>query len=290
MMTAGLWLAFAAAFTPSHAGIVVAYESGVDAYGQTLEGIRAALAAQPPIVIDLHSAGGADDLARALAARETRVIVAVGARALQDVQVRKPAAPVLAALVLRGKEPDGAGHVDLDIALPLQLGVMKALLPKCTRAGMIRNPQRCRYTAEALAARARKEGYTAEVVDCDGPAHLLKTMAALKGKVDFVLCSPDPDLYNPVTIKPLVLASLESRLPLVGFSPAFVRAGAVAGIYPDYRDVGRQVAELALRAVRGEDRLPDEGPAKINVAVNQRVARLLGLDPRSALFPVEVFR
>jgi putative tryptophan/tyrosine transport system substrate-binding protein len=115
-------------------------------------------------------------------------------------------------------------------------------------------------------------------------------MASLKGKVDFVLCFPDPDFYNSVTIKPLVLASLEARLPLVGFSPAFVRAGAAAGIYPDYRETGRQVAELAQRMMRSEERIADEGPSKVKVAVNQRVARLLGIEFHAVSFPVEEFR
>jgi putative ABC transport system substrate-binding protein len=128
------------------------------------------------------------------------------------------------------------------------------------------------------------------VVDCDGPGALLKAIAALKGKVDFLLCFPDPDLYNAVTIKPLVMAALESRLPIVGFSPAFVRAGAAAGIYPDYRETGRQTAEMALRMLRGEDRGGDEGPRRIQVAVNQRITRLLGMDFQTSALSVEVFR
>ena len=128
------------------------------------------------------------------------------------------------------------------------------------------------------------------VVECDGPARLLKALAALKGKVDLLLTFPDPDLYNPVTIKPLILNALENRLPVVGFSPAFVRAGAVAGIYPDYRETGRQAAELVLRALHGEERVAGDGPAKVRVAVNERVARLLGIEFGATPFPVEVFR
>jgi ABC-type uncharacterized transport system substrate-binding protein len=141
-----------------------------------------------------------------------------------------------------------------------------------------------------LEARARREGFALAVIDCEGAAQLMKALAAFKGKVDFLLCSPDPDLYNPVTIKPLILASLEERIPIIGFSPAFVRAGAVAGIYPDYRETGRQVAELALRVLRGEDRPLDDAPAKVRVALNQRVARLLGIEFRTPPFPLEVFR
>jgi putative ABC transport system substrate-binding protein len=218
-------------------------------------------------------------------------VIAVGSRALAEVQSRKPAAPVIAAMVLRGAESESAAaHVDLDVALATQLGAIRALLPHSTRVGIIRNPQRARYSAEAFEARARKEGFTLVVAECDGAAHLMKALASLKGKVDFLLSFPDPDLYNPVTIKPLILASLEDRLPVVGFSPAFVRAGAVAGIYPDYREMGRQVAELAQRVMRGEERPGDDSPSKVKVSVNQRVARLLGIEFAAAPFPVEVFR
>jgi ABC-type uncharacterized transport system substrate-binding protein len=167
---------------------------------------------------------------------------------------------------------------------------MRALWPRHTRIGIIRNPARSRYSAEALESRARKEGFTAMVVDCDGPAGLLKAVAAMKGKVDYLLCFPDPDLYNAVTIKPLVMASLENRLPIVGFSPAFVRAGAAAGIYPDYRETGRQTAEMALRMMRGEERAAEEGPRKIQISVNQRIAHLLGVEFHTSALPVEVFR
>jgi ABC-type uncharacterized transport system substrate-binding protein len=87
-----------------------------------------------------------------------------------------------------------------------------------------------------------------------------------------------------------VLASLEHGLPLVGFSPAFVRAGAAAGIFPDYRELGRQAGEMALRLLRGEDFPADESPRKIQVAVNQRVTRLLGVEFHAEALGAEVFR
>ncbi len=231
--------------------------------------------------MDVRTATAAANLAHALDARETRVVVAVGSHALAELRAQQPALPVVATMVLRGpQQPEGAGQIDLDVPLGAQLAAVRALLPRALRAGIIRNPDRARYSAEALESQARKEGYTLVVADCDGPGHLLKVVGSLKGKVDFLLCLPDPDLYNPVTIQPLVLAAIEYRLPIVGFSPAFVRAGAAAGVYPDYRALGRQAAEMALRIQRGESSGGEEYPSRLQVAVNQRVTRLLGLDLR----------
>jgi len=85
------------------------------------------------------------------------------------------------------------------------------------------------------------------------------------------------------------MASIEHGLPLIGFSAAFVRAGAAAGIFADFRDAGRQAAESALNYEPGRGARPPEPPRRWTVAVNQRVIRLLGLEYQHAP-GIEVFR
>lgn len=277
----------AAGLSAPQVSVVVVAEPGVDAYTEAVEGLSAVLPGGSFRIV----AVGARDLAVTVESKDARVVIAVGRRALDEVHAHHVLAPLVTVMVLHAGETDSAAQrVELDIPLAAQLGTMRTIWPGRKRAGMIRNPAQPPGTVEALEACARREGFVPVVVDCDGPAHLLKALAALQGKADFVLCFPDPDLYNPVTIKPLVLASLEHRLPLVGYSPAFVRAGAAAGIYPDYREMGRQAAEMALRLLRGEDRQADESPRKIQVAINQRVARLLGVEFRTGAPVAEVFR
>ena len=155
----GFWVLLAASVHPTvQAAVVVAYESDVGAYVEAVEGVRAGMGDTVPLLIDLHAPGGAAELARALGARDTRVVIAVGTRALSEVQSRKPAARVFAAMVLHASGADNlAGRVDLDVSLPAQLAVLKALFPHRTRVGIIRNPQRAQYSAEASKrARARR--------------------------------------------------------------------------------------------------------------------------------------
>ena len=265
----------------SRVPVLVVSESGVDAYSETLSGVSAVLPPGGFRVVDAGAKTFDREIAGVLEGNESRVILAVGSRALAEVRARHSGVPVVSTMVLHGSEPDaGVRRVALEIPLAAQFAAMKSLWPGRARAGIIRSPAQARYSLEAWEAIARKEGFSLVVVGCDGPAHLLKALGSLRGKVDFVLCPPDSELYNAVTIKPLVLASLEQRLPLIGFSPAFVRAGAAAGIFPDYADLGRQSAEMALRLARGEDRGADEWPRKVSVAVNQRVTRLLGVEFR----------
>jgi putative tryptophan/tyrosine transport system substrate-binding protein len=279
---AGLWAAQPAA--------LVAYDSGVEAFGETLEGLKAVLGPAGIEIFDLHTSGAETELARQLGRHEVRMAIAIGTESLAAVRAHNAGVPVIATMVLHPADPDGLrGQVDLALPVGTWLAQIKLLLPQRRRVGIIRSRAHALETPAAVEATARQQGYTAVVVDCDGPADLLQALAALKGRVDLVLCPPDADLYNSVTIKPLILASLEQRLPIVGFSSAFVRAGAVAGIYPDYRDIGRQTGELAWRILRGEDGNREQGPRKVNAAINQRVAHLLGVDFQASP-AVEVLR
>jgi ABC-type uncharacterized transport system substrate-binding protein len=284
---------FAATVLPaSRVSVLVVSESGVEAYGETLAGVSAVLPAGTFQMVDTADKTFEHDLAGALQNKEFRVAIAVGSRALAAMRTHPAPLPVVSAMVLHpGDAGPGISRVDLDIPLAAQLAAMRSLWPGRTRAGIIRNPAQSGYAADALGAVARKEGFSLLIVECDGPAHLLKALAAMRNKVDFVLCFPDPDLYNAVTIKPLVMASLEQRLPLVGFSPAFVRAGAAAGIFPDYADLGRQTAEMALRLVRGDEHAAQsESPRKVVVAVNQRVAHLMGVEFHPDALAAAVYR
>ncbi len=290
-ITRGLFQLLLAGVTlPAASGtVVVAVEPDIEPYAAALAGLASTLGPDSLRVVDPRPGGG-DDLTRALTARDVQAVVAIGSFALAAVNLRRPSAPVIATMVLHGGPEGGGARVELEIPLAAQLDVMRSLWPGRSRLGIVRNPARSRSTADALVLQARKQGFTAVVLDCDSPASLLKAVAGSRGKVDFLLCLPDPDLYNAVTIKPLVLASLEARLPIVGFSPGFVRAGAAAGIYPDYREIGRQTGEMVLRRLRGENQGSEEGPRKIQVAVNLRVARLIGVDFRMDSSAVEVFR
>jgi hypothetical protein len=61
------------------------------------------------------------------------------------------------------------------------------------------------------------------------------------------------------------------------------------GVYPDFRDLGRQAAEAALRWEPGRAENGQERPRRLVVSVNQRVLRLVGMEPPASA-GVVVFR
>jgi ABC-type uncharacterized transport system substrate-binding protein len=188
---------------------------------------------------------------------------------------------VLLSMVLeeaaRGARIHLAGSVRLDMTLAQILDEVAALFPGKTRLAVICNSAHGCIDPASLAG-GRQKGFSVHAAECASAEDLLRTFLSLRGKSDFVIALPDSTLYNSATIKPLILASLENRLPLIGFSAAFVRSGAAMGIYPDFEDIGQQTAEAAQRVLAGQAQSVHDGPRKHITAVNQRVLRLLGLD------------
>jgi putative ABC transport system substrate-binding protein len=260
---------------------VVAYRSGSEAYQQAIEGMREALQGSVLRIeyIDLASASGAAQFA-AMRAAPPRLITILGAAAWESADEAGP--NVLPALIprqeLKSRPARRAGAVYADVPLTILSERLRAVFPGKSRLGLIHRPPGPGPDAAAL-AHLRQAGFDLQVVECRRPDGLLTALGSLGGKVDFVITEPDAELYNSATVKPLVLASLEKRLPIVGFSAAFVRAGALAGVYPDFRELGRQTGELTERILAGKSDHNEEEVHKVIIAVNQTVARLMGISP-----------
>ena len=261
--------------------VTVVYTSEAGPYAEALEGLRSTLGTGSLNVVDLQSSAAAAQLSTSLQRGFNRMIITIGGDALDAVTARKVEVPLVATMIMHSEQARGARlatAVHLDIQIADILAELKTMFPEKTRVAIIRNPGLTGQIDPAALIRPRQQGFSVEVHDCRNPEELLRLLRSFKGRVDFVLCLPDSTLYNGTTVKPLILASLESHLLVVGFSQSFVRAGAAIGIYPDFRDVGMQTGELARRQLAGQSVAAEEGPRKLVVAVNQRVIRLLGVE------------
>jgi putative ABC transport system substrate-binding protein len=268
------------------AAVIVVYVSGVDAYQEAVRGLREGFAkfVPSPTFIDLKAPNAEGELAEALGNGPQHVVISVGTESLETAS-RKGAAVIVPTMILRSDRPRGSPGganlqrppgVYLDLPFASLLSELKTLLPGKIQCGLIRNSSRDEFEPSG-STRVKQLGFTLTAAECSRPEDLVKSFLSLKGKSDFVVVFPDSSLYNNTTVRPLIQASLESRLPIVGFSSSFVRAGAAVGIYPDFRDVGSQAADVVQRLIAGRTGMADESPRKLQVAVNQRVLRLLGL-------------
>jgi putative tryptophan/tyrosine transport system substrate-binding protein len=275
--------------------VTVVYTSEAEPYTQALDALRASLSSTTSSMtsnttsnttltaVDLHSPRAERELASALGSGSNRLIITIGKDALDRVNSLNATAPLVATMIMRSEQERVhkiAAAIHLDIAVSDIVAELKPMFPHKTRVAIIRNPLQPGQVDNSVVARCRQQGFTVQVIDSTNPEELLRAVHSLNGQVDFIVCLPDNSLYNSSTVKPLILASLESHLLIVGFSASFVRAGAGVGVFPDFRDIGAQAGEIVQKQLAGQAVAAEQGPRKVIVAVNQRVIRLLGLECR----------
>ena len=260
--------------------VIIVTSQAVEPFEEATQGIKRALGSAARLVT-VDSSSTPQELSARLGARDISLLITVGTNAL-EAAARYGSAPILATMVLRGdlvssrmRPPLGA--VALDLGLAEVLHAITRMFPGKSRVGMIRGAEAASVSPASLIAQAKAVGATLKVIDCPRPDGLIRSFLSLRAEVDFVWCPPDRTLYNGTTVKPLILASLENQLPVIGFSESFVHAGAAAGIYPDYAAVGAQTGELARKYLAGANAAITEVPAKLRIVANPRVVRLLGL-------------
>jgi ABC-type uncharacterized transport system substrate-binding protein len=232
------------------------------------------------VIADLSDGEQQKKLPALIAGMKPRVVIAIGSKAA-ELLATAPVAVIATMVLDSDRRAAGGGNllatVSLEVSLATVLLEVKRVVPGTARVGILRDPARGGPSQADLGAQARRQGFTLEFADSSGPQRLLDSFVSLSDRVDFVWCPPDSSLFNPTTVQPLVMASLSHRLPLIGFSESFVRAGAAVGVYPDFEDIGAQTAALAQRYLASQPAGPRETPRTVKVAVNQRIMRLFGL-------------
>jgi len=165
-------------------------------------------------------------------------------------------------------------YVWFDFAPERVISTLRKLLPNTRRIGFIASSDRAKAPTliHAMAA-AHTAGFSSRLALVPTRRDLARTLTSLLGTVDVLWLLPDPLTTSPDMARYILARALERRRPVIGFSPPFVRAGALFCLGHDYRALGLQIL---TRANAKTSRAP-EGPLHAVVHINRRVVRALGL-------------
>jgi ABC-type uncharacterized transport system substrate-binding protein len=182
--------------------------------------------------------------------------------------------------------------VTTEIALAEQVRIIAEALPQARTIGTL-------YRADATESRASVEAlrraipgdWRIEAVAVNEfPSASAAIDALVRKHVDIVWTTADPRLYDTACVRTLLLAALRSKVPVWGFSPAFVHAGAMLGAGVEPRAQGAQAADLVLHLAADPkansdpaQRYVQQGAREFQIAVNLIVARQLGVQIPDAL-------
>lgn len=291
---AAAWLCLAGAMPacPAHAGEVVwlALSGQGGPYDETVEAIRGDLqrnGAQVDLVVRTWQ-----ELVR-LEGRAPRMVVTIGVNALRGFVESGPRVPLLATLVPRtayAKLASAAGQggrphsaVWLDQPAGRQFDLLRMAMPLRRRVAVVFGPESRIHEEEVLRAAGERK-FTVVPVYSEGDERSWAAVQSVIDHVDVLLALPDPQVYNGETLYAVITSTYRRGIPIVSFSQAFVRAGALLALYSTPAQIGPQVGAIVRTTLDGRQLPPPQGPRDFSIGINANVARSFGIvfDPAAA--------
>jgi putative ABC transport system substrate-binding protein len=218
----------------------------------------------------------------------------VGTQALRLARERIGTIPVVFCMVMNPPAfgtINGSG-VSLDIPSEIKIRELKRILPRVENIGTVYSADAA-YASDELTKACEAADVRFVKRKIDSEQELPDALKDLSSKIDCLIMVPDSRIYFPVSVEYLLLESLRKKYAVVGLSSQYTRAGAIISFECDYRDLGFQAGEVAMRILDGESprALRVLRPRKIKYSVNLLAAERLGIHiaPQAVKDADEVF-
>lgn len=222
--------------------------------------------------------------------KESRIIVSLGSFAARVAAERKLPQPVIhsllpesawLALPARVHGAADATAIVLDQPAERQIALIRQALPEWRRIALLAGPE-ASPRRQQLAGAARNAQLEVREATVDAEGDLYPAMQRVLSEPAVLIVTPDARIFNSYTVQNVLLTAYRHRSPVLGFSAAYVHAGALLALYSTPAQIGRQTAELVMRLGSGRPMPPVQAPQYFQVATNLNVARSLGVTLDSA--------
>ncbi len=213
------------------------------------------------------------------------LIITLGTRAAQTVSSLAPRSLVLHTLLPRsafeklpgrGDDTRRVSAVFIDQPPARQIELLRIALPDWTRVALVVGRDSSELGAR-LQASARDKRLRPILESASEESDLYPALQRLLAEPAVLLAVPDASLFNNRTISNILLTAYHHRSPVVGFSPAYVKAGALLALYSTPAQIGQQAGEAARQGLATGSLPPPAAPRHFRVGTNLYVARSLGI-------------
>lgn len=288
------------------AGVLIPESSRAES--QAIKGLRDGLKElgyieRKSIVVEIRDAKGnravLKDGAEELVRQKVNFIFTTGTRATQTAKTATdripilfshPGDPVALGLVKRADRPDrnvtGVAGLSLQTT-EKRLEILREIIPQARRLLIYydSNNPFSRENFSFAEKAARKLGLEVGDYPVKSAEELKKTIGNVEKRDGDVLFHVPDDLVE-AQINVMFDAARQKGLASMSYEELWVIKGALAGYGPNYYEMGRQVARLADKILKGQkpQDLPVERANKFDLVINYRTATAIGLSiPRDVL-------
>ena len=167
----------------------------------------------------------------------------------------------------------------LDQPVERHIRLIRAALPQSRCVSMLFGPETLQFKA-AMQEASATSGLQLNSRDLSSTDELLPALLKTLENCDALIALPDPVTSTPTTARSVLLTSYRLGKPVFAYSRAFVNAGALAAVFSNPEDLGRDLADWINTLAADGAALtlpPARAPRYFEVAVNRQVAKALSL-------------
>ena len=212
------------------------------------------------------------------------IVLAIGVLAATVLKEEIDEIPIVFCMVINHArfqltEPNITG-ISTEIAIEDQLKGYQSILGPFKNMGVIYDPSKTGNIIQSAEKKVDDAGINLVKYEIDSSKEVSEAMGSLIGKIDTLWLLPDSTVVTKNSFDFIKTTTLENKIPLLCTSDVFVKAGALAAISSDHKDVGRQAAGLARKILE----LSTPGslgivyPDHFKLSINTDTAKILGLE------------
>jgi putative ABC transport system substrate-binding protein len=226
---------------------------------------------------------GADDISDESSLLEKgKLVIALGIKASEAITRRFPDKPIISAYLTQQQwqkfKPRGKTHFAILLDQPLEryLAFSHALL-NVNSVGIVNfAPIVLDKKQKSILSRLKFSLSQYQPGQAD---QLLASIRQLIQHDDALLMLPNQNIYNRDTLKGILLTSYRNSVPVISYSPAHVKSGALAAIYSSPEDIGKHLGDVLNQFLSEQlwSKNTQQFARFYSIITNNRVAHSLGL-------------
>ena len=234
-----------------------------------------------------------------LISKQTRLIISVGVKATSLAADLPVQVPIYATLIPKdtfeiirkrhNKKISQFSAVFLDQPLSRQFNLIRHALPHVRRIGVLISNTENReddLDENLIIKTGNNANYSVILENITQKDRLLAALDKLYTRSDVLLVMPEAGTVNRDLASNILLSSYRYQKPVVGYSHAYVKAGALLAVYSTPEQMGQYTARTVIGMEKNNWRLPEPSYSDLfTVSVNRWLTRSLGLNikPESVL-------
>lgn len=212
-----------------------------------------------------------------------RVVIALGRQGLQAATAFDGSTGIVVGGVSSVPDAERLRGITLLPDPALLFSHLKSMMPHVRRVIVVYNPQSSAAMIRLARDAARSHGLELVALEAGDLAAAARryesAFSSADGRSDALWLPPDPVTVDESTIVPLALKESWNRsVPIFSSSILHVKKGALFALYPNNFELGRDLANLAMGVLNGDNPRPGMTPLRaVRTAFNWRSASHFGL-------------